>query len=74
MGGHWIDNNGLDLNALRKMAQLLAGGAGADRFDYNAVNVDGVGTDFVDVVRLQGIAGGATLVDELVAQGNLLLQ
>jgi len=37
-----------------------------------AVNADGIGTDFVNIATLQGVVYTATLLNELVAQGNLI--
>ena len=38
-----------------------------------SVNADGVGTDFVALATLQNVAMSSTLLNDLIAQGNLAL-
>jgi hypothetical protein len=47
----------------------LSGGAGTTV----SVNADGVGTDFIALATLSNVTMTATLLNELVANGNLVL-
>lgn len=49
---------------------IRVSGTSSSTFSFNA---DGVGTDFVDLFTLQGVANNGHLAADLFAQGNLLI-